>query len=893
MKRRWKRVLALLLTLCLLGGNLAFAEELPETGEESVIKEETVAENEEAPVENAEHAEIEAEEPEKSAPVEDEDALEASGENVPEPVRGTDDTIYLDGKNGVDTNDGKTEETAVHSFAKARELAADNRNIKKIVVLGTVDIKNEITLNGTNAIILRGENFNDYVFRVPDGKTATLRKITIDGNSENNKNITKSLIVAESGSTLNIEDKAVIRNNKMMIMPAHTGKGGAIYADQATVNMVDGCIEENRANYGSGIYLIDSRMALSGGNIRNNKAIIKEKINTNTNDATPRGGGICAYQSTLNMTGGTVEGNESVYGGGIELSYSTMDFSSGTVQNNSARRCGFGILYNGKHYTQYYSGGGGICAFQGSTLHISSEAIVRNNSAVEIGGGICMGTQEPTKGNLLYMTGGTIDGNTAGASGGGIFIQAAFNGGRKSVAHISAGQITNNQMNGEGDTQMVFGGGGIYVNGSRSGQNGELYLNNALIRDNEAQGTKEEDVENPNTGETVHVRYKGWGGGYAACPISKTKIHVTDGVAIYKNTRKDLGKDLYILSIPPEKWGDHGGNPTYTLSKRMLGGAPWNWINDETGEPLAAKMYERENSLEYYKYTALRTDFQGSEWVEKLAKVWITGNTSVTAGGGIGSNGSVFFGTDGQTTKIEVEKQWDDGGNSDARPKKIKVQLWAKLDGEDQEYKVAEETVTATDKWKITFDNLPMVYHPDFKVENGSFAPSDAGKKIIYRIAEVRVPGYESKVDNPEAGVFIIKNKRKPETPPPTPSEKFIEIPVKKLWQDDGHKDKRPTEITVTLYADGVATDKTLILNAKNEWKGVFRNLPEKKDGNVITYTVKEVEVRGYESVLTGNQSDGFVLTNTYKPEKPPTPPTPPTPPIPSIPFVRIPRAGA
>ena len=892
MKRRFKRGLALLLTLCLLRGNLAFAQGLPETSEEPVIKEEMSAEEEEAPGENAENADVEAEEQEENAPGEDESAIELSDENVPEPVRGDETAIYLNGQSGDDGNNGLASDQAVKTFGQAKKLATDNKQIEKIIVIGTTEIEGDITLENTNAIVQRGENFNDVVFRVSSGKTATLKHITIDGNSESNKTITKSLIHAESGSILNIEDDAVIRNNKMMIMPANTGMGGAIYTNQATVNMVGGCIEDNSANYGSGIYLSDSTMSISGGNIRNNKAIIKEKINTNTNDATPRGGGICAYQSTLNMTGGVVEGNEAIYGGGIELSYSTMDFSSGTVQNNRAKRCGFDILYNGKVYTQYYSGGGGICAYQGSTLHISNDAKVQNNSAHEIGGGICMGTQQPAKGNLLYMTGGTIDGNTAGASGGGIFIQAAFNGGRKSVAHISAGQITNNQMNGEGDTQMVFGGGGVYVNGSRSGQNGELYLNNALIRDNKAQGTKEEDVEDPNTGETVHFRYKGWGGGYAACPISKTKIHVTNGVAIYYNIRKDLGNDLYILSIPPEKWGDHGGNPTYTLSKRMLGGALWNWIDDETGEPLAAEMYERENSLEYYKYTALRTDFQGSQWVEKLAKVWITGNTSVTAGGGIGSNGSVFFGTEGETTKIEVEKKWEDKDNA-KRPDRIQVKLLAQLEGDDQKYVVETCTVTAKDEWKITFDNLPKFYHAQFDVQDGEFQPAGAGQEIIYSVVEVPVSGYESGVTGDAEHGFIITNKRKPETPPPTPSERFIEIPVEKIWQDDGHEDKRPTEITVTLYADGVATDKTLVLSTANEWKGAFRNLPEKKDGKSITYTVKEIAVKGYENVLTGNQSDGFVLTNTYKPEKPPTPPKPPKSPIPAIPFVRIPRAGA
>ena len=832
MKRRWKRGLALLLTLSLLGGNLAFAEELPGTGEEPVIKEETVAENEEAPVENAENADVQAE-----------DELETSEENVPEPVRGAGDTIYLDGKNGVDTNDGEAEATAVHSFAKARDLAASNPNITKIVVLGTVDIENEITLNGTNAKILRGENFNDYVFRVPAGKTATLKNIIIDGSSPKkwkDSTIEKSLIYADSKSTLTIEDDAVIRNNQ-----------------------------------------------------------IKAIKNTATT-----GGGIYVYKAILNMSGGVVEGNQATYGGGIYLYGSTMHFTDGTVQNNRSEQ-----VIDNNYGGQVYSAGGGICADNGSTINMSGDAIVSKNFAHEIGGGISLGSNQWGPGNTLYMSDGKIDGNIAGASGGGLFIQAKFRQGGISKAYISAGDITNNRMSGEGKTQMLFGGGGIYVNGAvreykgtvYNGENGELYLTNAVIRDNVAQGTKTETATDPSTNESVTVTYPAWGGGFAACPISKTEIRVTNGVAIYGNRRKksekDAGKDFFVISLPAEKIGFHAGNPTYKLSKRMLGGAAWQWIDEDAGNtPLADNKYQ--GTLAYEERIALYTDFpaqrgaQEEAWINTLAKVRITGNTSATAGGGIGSNGSVFFGTNGETTEVAVEKKWDDGGNSDARPRQIKVQLWAKLDGEKQEYLVAEETVTEADGWKITFEHLPKYYHTQFEVENGAFKPSDIGKKIIYSVKEVRVRGYTSVVTGDAEHSFTITNKRKPEKPP-TPSEKTIEIPVEKIWQDEGHEDKRPTEITVTLYADGVATDKTLVLSAANEWKGVFRSLPEKKDEKVITYTVKEVEVRGYESLLTGNQSDGFVLTNTYKPEKPPTPPTPPTPPIPSIPFVRIPRAGA
>lgn len=844
MKRRFKRGLALLLTLCLLGGNLAFAEELPETVEEPVIKEETVAEKEEAvPGENAEKEEAVPGENAENADVEAEDELETSEENVPDPVRGAGDTIYLNGQSGDNNNDGLTPEKAVKTFGQAKKLATDNKQIEKIIVIGTVEIENEITLKGTNAKILRGKNFNKYVFKVPAGKTATLKDITIDGNSpemwEDSK-IEESLIRAESKSTLNIQEGAVIKNNK-----------------------------------------------------------IKAKENTST-----QGGGIYAYEATLHMSGGVVEGNQATYGGGIYLYGSTMHFTGGTVQNNRSEL----VLDHGYKPPQIYSAGGGICAYNSSTIYMSGDAKVLKNIAHENGGGISVGSNQVSEGtNILYMSGGIIDGNEAGSAGGGIFIQAQYLGKGKGKAYISAGQITNNKMNGNGVLDAAFGGGGIYVNGARqsvtfqgqtyeyNGENGELHLVNAVIRNNAAYGTALRPARDPNTGQPlkdadgkpVYKPFPANGGGYAACPISKTVIRVSDGVAMYQNQAKADGKDLYVLcSLNSNVFTDHYGNPTYELSERMLGGALWNW-KTEDNQLLPLGKYT--GQLEDKEELALHTDFKGSDWVEHLGTVWITGNISTSRGGGIGSNGSVFFGTEGDTTKITVEKKWENEEDA-KRPEKIQVQLLAKLEGEDKGYVVETRTVTATDEWKITFDHLPMVYHDNFKVENGSFVPSDAGKKIIYSVKEVPVPGYTSEVTGDAEQGFLINNKRKPETPPPTPSERFIEIPVEKIWKDDGHEDKRPTEITVTLYADGARTNETLVLSAANEWKGVFRHLPEKKDGNVITYTVKETEVKGYESVRTGNQSDGFVLTNTYKPEKPPTPPTPP---IPPIPFVRIPRAGA
>lgn len=84
------------------------------------------------------------------------------------------------------------------------------------------------------------------------------------------------------------------------------------------------------------------------------------------------------------------------------------------------------------------------------------------------------------------MTGGTIDGNSAGATGGGIFVQAAYTGiisNLESKANITARYITNNKMLNSGITNSLFGGGGIYVNGYDFDgfSNGELFLENVII----------------------------------------------------------------------------------------------------------------------------------------------------------------------------------------------------------------------------------------------------------------------------------------------------------------------------------------------------------------------------------------------------------------------------
>ena len=197
-----------------------------------------------------------------------------------------------------------------------------------------------------------------------------------------------------------------------------------------------------------------------------------------------------------------------------------------------------------------------------------------------------------------------------------------------------------------------------------------------------------------------------------------------------------------------------------------------------------------------------------------------------------------------EKTTVEGSKTWDDADNQDGkRPEAITINLLK--NGE----KVATKTVTEADGWKWSFDNLA-------KYENG--------KEITYSIVEEQVESYSSKVDG-----YNVTNSY-------TPGKTSVQ--VTKKWDDADDKDgKRPTSVTITLYADGEKTDKTLVLNKENNWTGNFTELDEYKAGEKIEYSIKEEPVgNGYVSEISGNVTEGFVVTNTRTPD-PEVPVTPAT----------------
>lgn len=89
---------------------------------------------------------------------------------------------------------------------------------------------------------------------------------------------------------------------------------------------------------------------------------------------------------------------------------------------------------------------------------------------------------------------------------------------------------------------------------------------------------------------------------------------------------------------------------------------------------------------------------------------------------------------------------------------------------------------------------------------------------------------------------------------------------VKKIWNGSDI----PSNLSVTLYENEVATDNTVTLSAGNSWTATINNLPKYRDGKEIHYTWVEGSVptgffiTGYDVVETDNHTT-TTITNTHR----------------------------
>ena len=231
----------------------------------------------------------------------------------------------------------------------------------------------------------------------------------------------------------------------------------------------------------------------------------------------------------------------------------------------------------------------------------------------------------------------------------------------------------------------------------------------------------------------------------------------------------------------------------------------------------------------------------------------------------------VDFDTEVEKANLTVTKKWEDN-NSPYRPQNISVELKYAKTGTSTFQTYDTITLNAMNNWTYTWKNLPKEGYQYQVFENGV----PAGYSVTYS-GTIDTRGEKFDLSSGD-GNIVITNTLDP----------AVDVIVEKTWDDDnGIAGNRPE---VGMDTDGVkmqllwrtrgaadtvawnifpgdnglltldgTTDSNVASGGEYApWKGIFKKLPTKIDGNLVEYMV--VELDGNTSFSDGNR----VITKTY-----------------------------
>lgn len=305
---------------------------------------------------------------------------------------------------------------------------------------------------------------------------------------------------------------------------------------------------------------------------------------------------------------------------------------------------------------------------------------------------------------------------------------------------------------------------------------------------------------------------------------------------------------------------------------------------------------------------------EGKAAARNVAEVIVTGN-SAPRGGGIGSNGSVAFGTDPvnyDKVELTVSKKWEatntnhvtsvtvglfritkanfdavaltnaDGSALDITSMSESEIFQAKVDklmtsGANTYAQIDQVALSNANDWKFKFVDLlkydmvndaqdttnPNIYFTREMDTDGNWvaneATADFGTQVIkasYKVTKNATGVYDQLINNE----VLIRN-----------------IEVTKKWVGG-----IANQVEVQLYKDGVAEGAPVTLNAANNWTTTFTNLPVRDAGRNVDnlYEVREVGESANVITIDGKKYQvtyGLIDANgkmeiTNKKEPEPTP---------------------
>ena len=805
------------------------------------------------------------------------------------------------------------------TIAELQQAINDATEATEIVLTADMQLTATVTVPAGKDITLKGgitltRTSSAIAFDIKEGASLTWEDIILDGNAKDTGY--KSAVINNQGKlTINGGEVKNINSTSPMVGIV-TAKG-----PNAVLTMNGGSIHDNyMSNQFTNVVKITEGASffMNGGDISNNT--LEHSGSSGLNAAVGVEG--IKGTSTMEMTGGTITGNTAEYGGILVGTYST----NYTMQNNFS---------NAAHY---YSKG--ILNLKGGTIS--------NNTAAVLGGGIAVnGT------GILTMDGGTISGNKA-PFGGGIgvvdyltsaegkrFGEARWRGFFPAAATINGGLITGNEATMTAVTSQITDpnaengvGGGLYVASKEVYVNGGEFTNNTAGK----QGGGIYVASVPyvlHMGKTLVTGNTATklGGGMWLCPTGSATTAVTNGASFFDNVA-GTGADNNDTSAAGDDVASINKQDPATQTLILSNNGLDNWLVHwyEDGKIDEAYLGNSDGSPRYpstvspvvdrgtlngitekIALKAIVSD-EGKAAARNAAEVIVTGN-SAPRGGGIGSNGSVAFGTDPvnyDKVELTVSKKWEatntnhvtsvtvglfritkanfdavaltnaDGSALDITSMSESEIFQAKVDklmtsGANTYAQIDQVALSNANDWKFKFVDLlkydmvndaqdttnPNIYFTREMDTDGNWvaneATADFGTQVIkasYKVTKNATGVYDQLINNE----VLIRN-----------------IEVTKKWVGG-----IANQVEVQLYKDGVAEGAPVTLNAANNWTTTFTNLPVRDAGRNVDnlYEVREVGESANVITIDGKKYQvtyGLIDANgkmeiTNKKEPEPTP---------------------
>ena len=806
------------------------------------------------------------------------------------------------------------------TIAELQQAINDATEATEIVLTADMQLTATVTVPAGKDITLKGgvtltRTSTAIAFDIKEGASLTWEDIILDGNAKDT-NYKSSVINNQGKLTINGGEIKNVRSNSAMVGIV-TAKG-----PNAVLTMNGGSIHDNyMSNQFTNVVKITEGASffMNGGDISNNT--LEHSGSSGLNSAVGVEG--IKGSSTMEMTGGTITGNTAEYGGILVGTYST----NYTMQNNFS---------NSAHY---YSTG---------TLNLKGGTI-SNNTAAVLGGGIAVnGT------GILTMDGGTISGNKA-PFGGGIgvvdyltsadgkrFGEARWRGFFPAAATINGGLITGNEATMTAVTSQITDpnaengvGGGLYVASKEVYVNGGQFTNNTAGK----QGGGIYVASVPyvlHMGKTLVTGNTATklGGGMWLCPTGSATTAVTNGASFFDNVAGTGAANNDTSAAGDDVASINKQDPatqTLILSNNGLDNWLVHWYEDgkideaylgnSDGSPrypsTVSPVVDRgtlDGITEKIALKAIVSD-EGKAAARNAAEVIVTGN-SAPRGGGIGSNGSVAFGTDPvnyDKVELTVSKKWEatntnhvtsvtvglfritkanfdavtltnaDGSALDTTSMSESEIFQAKVDklmtsGAATFTQIDQVALSNANDWKFKFVDLfkydmvndaqdttnPNIYFVREMDTDGNWVANEATAtfgtqtiRVNYKATLNASGAYDQEISNEEV--------------------QHRDIEVTKKWVGG-----IASQVEVQLYKDGVAEGAPVILNAANNWTTTYTNLVVRDAGKTIdnAYEVREVGESANVITIDGKKYQvtyGLIDANgkmeiTNKKEPEPTP---------------------